>query len=222
SFAAVLGIITLFYAEFIQVELFFNKSVLFYLTALGVLIAIGRASLASPDQQAQYDPAKAMQNIIDYTNYMPSNWKEVLGVLLNPIVLGVNMVENSDAIIDYFRVFSVKQPNYGGFVCKLACFDNNIEQVEQLSSELGDVNHKMVQSFINFKQTYTPHESNINTGNITSRIDDLNNEIDDMNASYRPDIHSDSDSDTEDLARDGVLGLCVHAHKRFFQHPLHH
>lgn len=138
-------------ASIIDPELFLgfevtpDRTVLFYLGVMGTLWAVAHGAVP-PDNQV-FDPEYALRNVIDYTHYMPKQWKdrlhtdevkrefaelyqmkivifleEVLSIIFTPLVLWFTLPKCSDRIIDFFREFTVHVDGLG-YVCSFAVFD---------------------------------------------------------------------------------------------------
>lgn len=189
SFAAVLGMLTVYDPEFLKLEIRPDQSVLFYLTSLGLAIAVARAMLSSPQDQAIYQPEAAMHQIAEFTHYLPEEWesklhteqvkqefsklydmklkiilRELLSIIINPIILGINLSNCTDTIIDYFREFSVDVESFGGHVCSLGVF--NTDQISKVKAQSDALDQyyasqdgKMLKSYINFMNEYGSKDS---------------------------------------------------------------
>lgn len=130
---------------FLGFEITKDRTVLFYLGVMGTLWAVAHGAVP-PDNQV-FDPEYALRNVIDYTHYMPTQWKdrlhtdevkrdfaelyqmkivifleEVLSIIFTPLVLWFTLPKCSDRIIDFFREFTVHVDGLG-YVCSFAVFD---------------------------------------------------------------------------------------------------
>ncbi|OBT83748.1 hypothetical protein VE02_07185 [Pseudogymnoascus sp. 03VT05] len=130
---------------FLGFEITPDRTVLFYLGVMGTLWAVAHGAVP-PDNQV-FDPEYALRNVIDYTHYMPKQWKdrlhtdevkrefaelyqmkivifleEVLSIIFTPLVLWFTLPKCSDRIIDFFREFTVHVDGLG-YVCSFAVFD---------------------------------------------------------------------------------------------------
>lgn len=178
SFAAVLLVISVYDRELLSLEL------KLYLASLGVAIMIARAMLPEPLEQAIYDPDTSMRQIIEFTHYMPDSWegrlhtepvknefcalydlkpkiiaREILSVVLNPIILWFKLAQRSERIVDFFREFSVKVDELGGYVCTFAVFNTDrVSKVKQRSDALDNFyatqDGKVLKSYLNFMDVY--------------------------------------------------------------------
>lgn len=227
SFAAVLGVLSVYDPEFLKVELFPEQSVLFWLTTLGLAIAVARATLASPQDQAAYEPERALRAVAEYTHYLPEEWedrlhservkleftglydmklkvilRELLSILLNPLILGVKLAANSETIVDYFREFSTDDGSCGGPVCSLARFDADPDAVKARSDALDQYyasqDGKMLKSYLNFVGVYGPARDE--PRDLDASVMDTYDRI----AGPLAAVPEESD---DDRVRDGVLGL---------------
>ena len=146
---AILSVLAL--ASVIDPELFLNfqvtpdRTVLFYLGIFGSIWAVSHGAI--PEDNEVFDPEYALRNVIDYTHYMPNQWKdrlhsdevkrefaelyqmkivifleEVLSIIFTPFVLWFSLPQCSDRIIDFFREFTIHVDGLG-YVCSFAVFD---------------------------------------------------------------------------------------------------
>lgn len=53
-----------------------HRTVFFYLTIFGSILAVARGML--PEENRVFDPELLMTDVIQYTHYMPDEWKEQL------------------------------------------------------------------------------------------------------------------------------------------------
>ncbi|KAL8684073.1 MAG: hypothetical protein Q9186_000104 [Xanthomendoza sp. 1 TL-2023] len=141
----------LFLASVIDPELFLgfeitpDRTVLFYLGVFTTVWAIARGAV--PEENLVFDPEFALKNVIDYTRYMPNEWRgrlhsdevrsefallyrmklvvfleEILGIILTPFILWFSLPKCSDRLVDFFREFTVHVDGLG-YVCSFAVFD---------------------------------------------------------------------------------------------------
>ncbi|KAI0705888.1 autophagy protein Apg9-domain-containing protein [Cytidiella melzeri] len=146
SFAAVLGLASVIDPDLIvHFEVTEHRTVLFYLTIFGSILAVSRGMI--PEENRVFDPELLMSEVIQYTHYMPEEWKgqlhakktheqfgelfamkvviygqELISVLLTPFVLWFSLPRCAPAIVDFFREFSVHVDGLG-YVCSFAVFD---------------------------------------------------------------------------------------------------
>ncbi|KAL0946800.1 hypothetical protein HGRIS_012971 [Hohenbuehelia grisea] len=146
SFAAVLLLATVLDPDlFVHFEITPHRTVLFYLGIFGSILAVARGMI--PDENHVFDPEMLMTEVIEYTHYMPDEWKgllhskmvhqqfgelfamkilifaqEIMSVVLTPFVLWYPLPECAPAIVDFFREFSVHVDGRG-YVCSFAEFD---------------------------------------------------------------------------------------------------
>lgn len=146
AIVSVLVLLTLWDSDLsLSFEITSERTVLFYITAFGVLWTVMRATI--PDENLVFDPEYALRNVIEYTHYMPSHWQdrlnsdevrrefatlyqpkmaiffeEVLSIIITPFVLWFSLPKCSDQIIDFFREFTIHVDGVG-YVCSFAVFD---------------------------------------------------------------------------------------------------
>ncbi|KAL8706193.1 MAG: hypothetical protein Q9201_000699 [Fulgogasparrea decipioides] len=141
----------LFLASIVDPELFLgfeithDRTVLFYLGVFTTIWAVARGAV--PEENLVFDPEFALTNVIEYTHYLPSQWRghlhsdevrsefallyrmkvlvfleEILGIILTPFILWFSLPKCSDRIVDFFREFTVHVDGLG-YVCSFAVFD---------------------------------------------------------------------------------------------------
>ncbi|KAI0345226.1 APG9-domain-containing protein [Trametopsis cervina] len=146
SFAAVLILASVIDPDLIvHFEVTPHRTVFFYITVFGSILAVARGMI--PEENRVFDPELLMTDVIQYTHYMPEEWKgqlhskkvheqfgelfamkiviygqELLSVLLTPLVLWYSLPGCAPAIVDFFREFSVHVDGLG-YVCSFAVFD---------------------------------------------------------------------------------------------------
>ena len=146
SFAAVLLLASVLDPDLVtQFEITPHRTVLFYLTVFSSIVVAARGML--PEEHNVFDPELLMTEVIQYTHYMPDEWKgqlhskqvhaqfgelfamkimiyaqELLSVLLTPFVLWFSLPQCAPAIVDFFREFTVHVDGLG-YVCSFAVFD---------------------------------------------------------------------------------------------------
>lgn len=77
SFAAVLGLASVLDPDLIvHFEITPHRTVLFYLTLFGSILAVARGMI--PEENRVFDPELLMTEVIQYTHYMPDEWKDEL------------------------------------------------------------------------------------------------------------------------------------------------
>ncbi|KAI9772012.1 MAG: autophagy protein atg9 [Geoglossum simile] len=149
---------------FLEFELTKERTVLFYLTVFGSIWAV--ASGMAPEETLVFDPEYAINNVIEYTHYLPAQWRgrlhsdevrrefsmlyqmkviifieEMLSIIFTPFVLWFSLPKCSDRLVDFFREFTVHVDGLG-YVCSFAVFDfkkggNNIAQQRQEDGDRG-------------------------------------------------------------------------------------
>ena len=74
SFAAVLLLASVVDPELlVHFEVTEHRTVLFYLTLFGSILAVARGMI--PEENRVFDPEMLMTEVIQYTHYMPDEWK---------------------------------------------------------------------------------------------------------------------------------------------------
>lgn len=73
SFAAVLVLAAVLDPHF---EVSPDRTVVFYLGIFGAVLAVARGMI--PEENRVFDPEMLMTEVINYTHYMPDEWKEQL------------------------------------------------------------------------------------------------------------------------------------------------
>ncbi|KAH9952059.1 APG9-domain-containing protein [Amylocystis lapponica] len=146
SFAAVLLLASVIDPDlFLHFEVTPHRTVLFYLTVFVSSLAVARGMI--PAENQVFDPELLMTEVVQYSHYMPDEWKdqlhskkvheefgelfamkimifvqELLSVLLTPLVLWYSLPPCAPTIVDFFREFTVHVDGLG-YVCSFAVFD---------------------------------------------------------------------------------------------------
>lgn len=146
SFVAVLLLATVIDPDlFIHLEITPHGSVLFYLSLFGGILAVARGMI--PEENKVFDSEVLMEAIVQYTHFLPDEWREQLhskavhtqfgelfamkavtfatelaSVVLTPFVLWFALPSCAPAIVDFFREFTVHVDGLG-YVCSFAVFD---------------------------------------------------------------------------------------------------
>ncbi|TCD67283.1 autophagy protein atg9 [Steccherinum ochraceum] len=146
SFAAVLLLCSVVDPDLIvHFEITPHRTVLFYLTIFGSILAVSRGMI--PEDNRVFDPELLMTEVIQYTHYMPDEWKdqlhskkvheefgelfamkivifaqEIFSVIMTPFVLWYSLPPCAPGIVDFFREFSIHVDGLG-YVCSFAVFD---------------------------------------------------------------------------------------------------
>lgn len=77
SFAAVLVLATVLDPDlFINFEITPHRTVFFYLGVFTAILTVARGMI--PEDNRVFDPELLMSEVINYTHYMPDNWKGAL------------------------------------------------------------------------------------------------------------------------------------------------
>lgn len=130
---------------FLSFEITPDRTVLFYLGVFGAVWAAARGGV--PEENLVFDPEYALNNVTEYTHYMPSHWRgrlhsnevrgefallyrmkvvifleEMLGIIFTPFILWFSLPKSSDRLVDFFREFTVHVDGLG-HVCSFAMFD---------------------------------------------------------------------------------------------------
>ncbi|KAF8136485.1 putative transmembrane protein [Boletus edulis] len=146
SFAAVLVLVSVLDPELaIHFEVTPHRTVLFYITVFASILGVARGMI--PEENRVFDPELLMTEVIQYTHYMPDEWKgqlhakqvhqefgelftlkivnflqEIVSVVTTPFVLWFSLPPCAPAIIDFFHDFTVWVPGRG-YICSFAEFD---------------------------------------------------------------------------------------------------
>ncbi|KAI6127755.1 putative transmembrane protein [Pisolithus croceorrhizus] len=146
SFAAVLVLASVIDPDLVlHFEITPHRTVLFYLGVFGSILAALRAMI--PEDNSVFDPELLMTEVIQYTHYMPDEWKgqlhskrvhqefgalfamkiliflqEIVSIVTTPFVLWFSLPPCAPAIVDFFHDFTVWVPGRG-YVCSFAEFD---------------------------------------------------------------------------------------------------
>lgn len=77
SFAAVLLLASVVDLElFLHFEITPHRTVAFYLTVFGTILAAARGMI--PEENQVFDPELLMTEVVQYTHYMPDEWRDQL------------------------------------------------------------------------------------------------------------------------------------------------
>ncbi|KAI0306296.1 autophagy protein Apg9-domain-containing protein [Multifurca ochricompacta] len=146
SFAAVLLLATVITPDlFIHFEITPHRSVFFYLPVFYGILAVARGMI--PEENRVFDPDVLMKALVQYTHYLPDEWRtqlhskvvhtqfgelfamkvvtfatELTSVVLTPFILWFALPPCAPAIVDFFREFTVHVDGLG-YVCSFAVFD---------------------------------------------------------------------------------------------------
>jgi len=130
---------------FIHLEITPHRTVLFYLSVFGGILAVARGMI--PEENRVFDSEVLMEALVQYTHYLPDEWRaqlhakivhtqfgelfpmkvatfvtELTSVVLTPFVLWFALPPCAPAIVDFFREFTVHVDGLG-YVCSFAVFD---------------------------------------------------------------------------------------------------
>ncbi len=131
--------------SFLSFEITPERTVLFYLGIFGTVWAVARGMV--PQENLVFDPEFALNNVVEYTHYLPSHWRgrlhsnevraefsqfyqvkvvifleEIISIVLTPFILWISLPKCSDRIVDFFREFTIHVDGLG-YVCSFAVFD---------------------------------------------------------------------------------------------------
>ncbi|RJE22092.1 hypothetical protein PHISCL_05562 [Aspergillus sclerotialis] len=146
ALASVLALVSLLDPElFLGFEITHDRTVLFYLGIFGSVWAFARGFV--PEETDVFEPEYALLELINFTHYCPSHWKdrlhsdevrkdfavlyqmkimifieEILSMIFTPFVLWFSLPKCSDRLIDFFREFTVHVDGMG-YLCSFAVFD---------------------------------------------------------------------------------------------------
>ncbi|KAI9788221.1 MAG: autophagy protein atg9 [Peltula sp. TS41687] len=130
---------------FLGFEITPERTVLFYLGVFGTVWAVARGVV--PEETLVFDPEYALNNVVEYTHYLPGEWRgrlhsnevkkefsmlyqmkvvifieELLSIVFTPFILWFSLPKCSDRLVDFFREFTVHVDGLG-YVCSFAVFD---------------------------------------------------------------------------------------------------
>ena len=146
ALASVLALMSIVDPElFLGFEITHDRTVLFYLGICGTVWAVARGLL--PEDNLVFDPEIALQEVIEFTHYQPAHWngrlhgdevrkefatlyqmklvifvEEIFNLIFTPFVLWFSLPSCTDAIVDFFREFTVHVDGLG-YVCSFAEFN---------------------------------------------------------------------------------------------------
>ena len=159
ALASVLALASVIDPElFLGFEITKERTVLFYLGVFGTIWAVARGVV--PEENLVFDPEYALNNVTDYTHYLPNQWRgrlhsdgvrkefamlyqmkviifleEILSIIFTPFILWYSLPRCSDRLVDFFREFTVHVDGLG-YVCSFAVFDfkkggNNVPHLQE-------------------------------------------------------------------------------------------
>ena len=77
SFAAVLLLASVLDSDLVlHFEITPHRTVLFYISVFGGILAVARGMI--PEDNRVFDPEQLMTGVVQYTHYMPDEWKDEL------------------------------------------------------------------------------------------------------------------------------------------------
>ncbi|KAJ3330579.1 autophagy protein atg9 [Blyttiomyces sp. JEL0837] len=181
SFAAVLAMLAIIDQDIlVGFDITPGRSVLFYISVFGGILAATRGVI--PDDNRVFEPERLLREVVEETHYLPDSWRnrmhseevknqfselfdfkislffnEILSVLYAPSILYFSLPKCSEAVVDFFRDFTLHVDSVG-FVCSFAVFDFRANGNPRYGAPTDSVNHhlmsrngKMEQSFVSFK-----------------------------------------------------------------------
>ena len=163
ALASVLALASVIDPEsFLGFEITSERTVLFYLGIFGTAWAIARGAV--PEENLVFDPEFALNNVTEYTHYLPVHWRgrlhsdevrrefaflyqmkivifleEILSIIITPFILWFSLPKCSDRLVDFFREFTIHVDGLG-YVCSFAVFDfkkggNNVAQQPEANAQ---------------------------------------------------------------------------------------
>ncbi|ODV97630.1 hypothetical protein PACTADRAFT_24517, partial [Pachysolen tannophilus NRRL Y-2460] len=159
SLLSILVVLTILDPEnFLNFEIFYHKTVLFYISSLGAVYTICKNSIQ--DETLVFDPEASLRYVAQFTHYLPGEWegklhseevkneflkfynlkliiilKELMSLILLPFILCISLPKSSNRIIDFFREFSVHVDGLG-YVCTFAMF--NFDENKNIKNTKGN------------------------------------------------------------------------------------
>ncbi|KIJ10518.1 hypothetical protein PAXINDRAFT_85915 [Paxillus involutus ATCC 200175] len=162
SFAAVLVLASVIDPESaIHFEVTPHRTIIFYITVFASILGVARGMI--PEENRVFDPELLVTEVIQYTHYMPDEWKdqlhskqvhqefgelfalkiviflqEIISVVTTPFVLWFSLPPCAPAIVDFFHDFTVWVPGRG-YICSFAEFDFKRHGNVKVSALLLDI-----------------------------------------------------------------------------------
>ncbi|KAJ3089161.1 autophagy protein atg9 [Quaeritorhiza haematococci] len=220
AFAAVLAILTLVDKDLLLgFEITPGATALFYIGLFGGIHAVSRGLI--PEDHRLFEPERLLREVIEETHYLPSEWRgklhtdevrrqfgvlfsykillflhEILSVVMVPLILWFSLPPCSEAIVDFFREFTVHVDGLG-YVCSFAGFDfrrhgnfkygarTDVHNEYYMSKE-----GKMEQSFIHFKAHNPEWEPPMDGSHLLANVLSRRNELSGRMYGHLPDSTS--------------------------------
>jgi hypothetical protein len=158
-------------ATLFNLEISSGRSVFWYIGIFSTLLLISRSMEI---QKNIFSPKKKMEKLAKMIQYIPEDWienassenvkteisrlfeyrftilfKELIGMLLNPILMWFNLDKNIEKIVDFMRNSTLKHPDIG-HVCKFGVFEGLQDQlVSSAQLVFEDVGKKVVNLRVN-------------------------------------------------------------------------
>ncbi|KAG9285925.1 hypothetical protein G9A89_013350 [Geosiphon pyriformis] len=179
SFAAILLLATVIDPELFRFEITPERTLIFYLGLCGTILHVSRGLI--PDEHSVFDPEMILKEVIEYTHYLPDDWREDLHA--EKVRKGFAQLFDMK-IVDFFREFTLHVEGVG-YVCSFAVFDfkrhGNVKYgaPTEVANEYYISNQgKMEKSFLNFKANHPDWEPTDPTGSAyLTRLTEFNNQI---------------------------------------------
>jgi hypothetical protein len=172
-----------------NLELSADKSVFWWMGVLSTALLVVRGFIK---ESYIFYPEKKLKKVAEYIHYIPEDWvenasrfrvkhrflqlyeyrvfvmfKELFGIVINPIMMLTRLRNDSLDIVDFVRDYTMQHPELGN-VCKFSVFEfsddpmMNSQRLTRLGGALRQ--NKLEKSMFYFKQnTFTPQASLIDT-----------------------------------------------------------
>ncbi|RCK57809.1 Autophagy-related protein 9 [Candida viswanathii] len=179
-----------------------------------------------------YDPETSLRYVAQYTHYLPASWNkklhtiqvknefcelyslkiiiilhEILSLVLTPYILWAKVSQNSGAIIDFFREYSIHVDGLG-YVCYFAMF--NFEEKDK---------NMMIGNKKKNKRKYQkqPMRKSVGAGNETPKISksDLERSDDDRSDDDRSDGSDEALDYLSTIHDQKMINLYIHFHENY-------
>jgi hypothetical protein len=176
-----------------NLELGADRSVFWWMGVLSTALLVLRGFIK---ESYIFYPDKKIKKVAEYIHYIPEEWidnastystkskflhfyeyrvwvmfKELLGILVNPIMMLMRMRKDTLNLVDFVRDYTLLHPELG-HVCKFSVFElgsdpmMNSQRLSQLNANCNQ--KKMEKSVYYFNQNLTPQQSLIDTSIFSS------------------------------------------------------
>jgi len=147
-------------ATLFNLEISTGKSVFWYIGIFSTILLISRGLEV---KKTIFSPQKKMKKLGKLIHYIPNDWvekantqkvkteisrlfeyrfiilgKELIGMLLNPLLMWFNLDSNVEKIVDFMRDYTFKHPQLGN-VCKFGLFDGSDGGDSDESGEFNNI-----------------------------------------------------------------------------------